>query len=67
MQTEYAAPTESNSFRKLLELANAAGQDTEKLRQILWAITAHSHLIAFATVAARLISILDRIPETWRH
>jgi hypothetical protein len=67
MQTEYAVPAESNSFRKLLELAEAAGQDTELLRQILWAITAHSHLIAFATAADRLISILDRIPQTWRR
>jgi hypothetical protein len=55
----------SAAFECLLELAEADEVDTDLLREILWLITAHSDLMAFATAAERLLAILERIPESW--
>ena len=59
--------SQSASFKRLLSLARKSRVDTEKLRDILWQITAHCHLIGLVAAAYNLREMLDLIPDTWNE
>jgi hypothetical protein len=60
------APFESPSHQAFLQAAEAAGQDTEILRDILWLINAHDHLVAFNSAATCLATLLGDVPKHWQ-
>lgn len=57
---------DSTSHKILLAEAEIAGIDVEVLRDILWLIVAHDHLIALPVAAQRILEILRIAPETWQ-
>ena len=60
------APKDSESHLQLIYAAEINGIDTEILRDFLWLIVAHDHLIALPNAAARIIQILDHAPQAWK-
>lgn len=60
-------PRQAPTRVRLFELARQAGQDTEVLRDILWQITAHCHLIALPKAMSMLLEILKLAPNSWHE
>jgi hypothetical protein len=61
------APIDSASHQRLLSLAKQAGMDVELVRDLLWLIVAHDHLIALPKAAAMMRDILDLAPTSWEN
>lgn len=59
------APKDSESHLRLIEAAESNDIDTEILRDFLWQIGAHDHLLALPNAAANIQQILDQAPESW--
>lgn len=60
------APRDSSSHRLLIEEAEAANLDADLLRDMLWLLNAHCHLLGLLTAVKRIQKLLDVAPLTWQ-
>lgn len=60
------APERSPSRLALLDFARKHGQDIELLRDILWLLIAHDHLVSFVAAARRINDILNIQDKDWQ-